>query len=236
MVAARRLDKWQEAYPTAAALVFASIVSIVLYLIGAAFNHGFHYYYLIWNLFLAWLPLLFVHLLLKMLRRQAWSSWSALIMSFLWLIFLPNSFYMVSDFIHLYDVMNANIMFNVAMLASFAFSGMLLGYLSVRMVHRQLLERGHGRNLSWGVVTFVLLVSAYAIYLGRVIRLNSWDFFTNFGAVLYSISDQVIHPGEYPSIIGITISFFIFLMLVYLSITRLSPLGIIRANETRIRR
>lgn len=202
-----------------------------MYAAGAIFNHGFYYYFLVWNLFLAWLPLLFIYILLKILKNQQWSGWPALGVSFLWLLFLPNSFYLISDFVHLYDVFNANVMYNIAMLASFAFSGLCLGYASLRSVHQQLLERGHEPKLAWWIVAVVLFLSSYAVYLGRIIRLNSWDFFTNFGAVLYSVSDQVVHPGNWPPVIGITVSLFIFLMTIYVVLWWLKPV-IITSNET----
>lgn len=229
--ASQSVRRFLDANPLLAALVGSSLVSLVLYVAGAVFNHGFYYYFLVWNLFLAWLPLLFIYILLKILKGQQWSDWPALGISFLWLLFLPNSFYLISDFVHLYDVFNANVMYNIAMLASFAFSGLILGYTSLRAVHQQLLSRGHRPRLAWWIVVVVLFLSSYAVYLGRIIRLNSWDFFTNFGAVLYSVSDQVVRPGNWPPVIGITVSLFVLLMTIYVVLWWLKPV-IITNNET----
>lgn len=202
-------------------LVSASGVSILLYLVGVLVNSGSDYYYLVWNLFLAWLPLVFIYFLLKILRRNLWSSWPALCLTFLWLIFLPNSFYMLSDFVHLTENPAGNLMFDIVLIGSFAFNGLVVGYLSLVKVHQCLVARGHSANFSLGLVGLTLLASSYAIYLGRVIRLNSWDFFTNFAGVLYSVSDQAIHPSNYPSVVGITLSFFVLLAMMYLVIWRL---------------
>lgn len=215
--------------PLAVTLVGASGISVVLYLIGAVANGGLNYYYLVWNLFLAWLPLAFAYFLLKILRQRLWSSWPALALTFLWLIFLPNSFYMLSDFVHLSDNPSANLMFNIVLIASFAFNGLILGYLSVMKIHRRLLARGHSLELSWSLIGLALLVSSYAIYLGRYIRLNSWDFFTNFLGVLYSVSDQVLHPSNYPAIVGLTISFFVLLTMIYVVVWRFNRYNL--ANE-----
>ena len=56
---------------------------------------------LIWNLFLAWLPYLFslVMVIAHRLRPRWW--WAQLIPGALWLLFLPNAFYIMTDFIHL---------------------------------------------------------------------------------------------------------------------------------------
>lgn len=214
----------------AATLVGASAVSVVLYLFGAVLNHDGEFHYLIWNLFLAWLPLIFAYFLFKILRNNLWSSWPALALTLLWLVFLPNSFYLISDFLHIFDVAGANAVYNVALFGSFAFNGLLLGYLSLWLVHKQLLARGHSRVLSWSLVSLVLLISSYAIFLGRYVRLNSWDVFTSFSAVLFSITDQVLHPSDYPAVIGVTLSFFALLATIYVVIWRLSS-DIIRTNE-----
>lgn len=211
-------------------LLLSSLVSVVLYILGAVFNHGSGLYFLIWNLFLAWIPLGLAWLLVTYLRGHLWSSWRGLGLTLLWLIFLPNCFYLLSDFLHLYDNLDANVTYNIALLASFAFNGMLLGYLSLGLVHRQLLARKHGLSVSWRLIGLVLAVSSYAIYLGRYIRLNSWDIFTNFSAVLVSISDQIFHPERYVLIIGITFSFFVLLMTIYIVMTRISS-DIIKSDE-----
>lgn len=221
--------KAHPSWPLALTLAGASGVSVALYLIGAVANGGLNYYYLVWNLFLAWLPLVFAYLLVKILKQNLWSSWPALSMTFLWLIFLPNSFYMLSDFVHLSDNLSANLMFNIVLISSFAFNGLVLGYLSVMKIHRRLLARGHSSDLSWLLISLTLIVSSYAIYLGRVVRLNSWDFFTNFLGVLYSVSDQFIHPGRYPSIIGLTASFFVLLTMIYVVVWRFNRYNL--ANE-----
>ncbi len=216
-------------------LAGASAVSLIFYVFGVMLNHGSDYYYLIWNLFLAWLPLAFAYLLVKYLHSgHLWSSWRGLALTFLWLVFLPNSFYLISDFVHLFDITSANITYNIAMLGSFAFDGLALGFLSLWAVHRQLIDRGHSVRLSWSLVGLVLLIASYAVYLGRYIRLNSWDVFTNFSSVLFSVSDQLFHPSGYPAIIGVTLSFFLLLATIYVVVWRLAGLtNIIEANERR---
>lgn len=214
-------------------LAGASGVSVALYLIGTAAGGGVGYYYLVWNLFLAWLPLAFVLILLKILEKDLWSSWPALGLTFLWLIFLPNSFYLLSDFVHLGDVTGANLMYGIVMFGSFAFDGLVVGFASLLLVHRSLLARRHSPVLAWSLIVVVLALASWAIYLGRYMRLNSWDFITNFVALLFSLSDQVLHPSGYPEMAGISAGFFVLLATIYLVIWRLAggAAGIISANE-----
>jgi uncharacterized membrane protein len=78
-----------------------TLVSVGLFGAGAVANRSLEFAYMLWNLFLAWLPVLVMIVLLRSLRTQLWSSWWMLALTFLWLILLPNSFYMISDFVHL---------------------------------------------------------------------------------------------------------------------------------------
>jgi uncharacterized membrane protein len=82
------------------ALLLSSGVSVLLY--GARFLRYDtpNWWFLNWNLFLAWLPLLFAWWLIKWLRKQPWLSWQGITLTVLWLAFLPNSFYISSDLIH----------------------------------------------------------------------------------------------------------------------------------------
>src|SRR5581483_2339654 len=117
------------------ALCVSSIVSELLFGYNALINHTLDFDYLSWNLLLAWLPLLFAIRLTAVLRRKLWSSWEALILSGLWLVFLPNSFYMISDFIHLQDVSQSSIVYDAVILTSFIYTGVTIGFSSLFLIH-----------------------------------------------------------------------------------------------------
>ena len=89
-------------------LLLLSAVSVGFFVATGIVYRSFGYWYLVWNLFLAWVPLGFVALLSVVLRRQRWSGWLGTLLTLLWLVFLPNSFYLVSDFIHLGDTGKSN--------------------------------------------------------------------------------------------------------------------------------
>src|SRR5581483_2917949 len=103
-------------------------VSVALFLAGAVANHSLRFGYLLWNLFLAWIPLLLAIILSQTLRRRLWSDWLPLLLTFLWLLMLPNSFYMISDFLHVQEVVRNDLLYDVVMFTSFIFTGVLLGF------------------------------------------------------------------------------------------------------------
>lgn len=196
------------------ALGASTLVSIGLFGYGALRNHSLDFSYLAWNLFLAWLPLVFAVRLVSVLQRKLWSSWEAMGLSVLWLVFLPNSFYMISDFIHLQDVQRVDVVYDTVMLTSFIYTGVTLGFSSLYLIHLQLRRRlSRLTAASW--VAFTLLVSSMAVYVGRDLRWNSWDILTNPGGLLFDISDRLLHPAAYPKMLVTIISFFLLLMSMY---------------------
>lgn len=205
---------WSAQTRVALALVTASLTSIGLFFAGAMRNHSMSFSYLMWNLFLAWLPLIFTVLLERILRRKLWSSWLALAMTALWLIFLPNSFYMISDFIHIQDVRRVDILYDVIMMTSFIVNGVILGYLSVYSIHRQLVARLRPRNANV-IIGLVFFLCSFAIYLGRDLRWNSWDVLVNPGGILIDVSDRILNPTAYPLMFTTTIGFTVLLVSFY---------------------
>lgn len=197
-------------------LVGLTGVSGALFVAGAAANHSSEFSYLIWNLFLAWTPLVIAMFLLRSLRTYRWSDWLPLALTFIWLLLLPNSFYMISDFVHVQDVVRNNLLYDVVMFTSFIFTGVLLGFSSLVMIHVELRKRITPRA-AHACITLILLLCSYAIYLGRDLRWNSWDVFTNPAGILFDVSDHFIHPFQSGVMYTTTISFFVLLGSLYVA-------------------
>lgn len=204
-------------------LATASAVSIGFYLVGALAAHDGAYWYLVWNLFLAWLPLLLAVCLVTRLPRHGWSSWPSIALTLLWLVFLPNSFYIVSDFVHL-SVQSNNVLFTAVMLLSFALNGLALGFLSLWLVHRELLTRFRART-AHELVGVILLLTSFAIYLGRNLRWNTWDVLTNPAGVLFDISDPFLNPRTHLVAFTTTLTFLALLGSIYWIVWQLAQLS-----------
>ena len=196
-------------------LVGLTGVSVVLYVAGAIANRSLQFGYMLWNLWLAWIPLLLSLALLRLLRRHLWSSWGALALTLLWLLFLPNSFYMISDFVHIQDVPRHNLLYDVVMFTACIFTAVLLGFSSLYTVHAELRKRMSLRASS-NIAAIILFLCSFAIYLGRDLRWNSWDVLVNPAGILFDISDHLIHPLHSGDMFTTTLSFFILLGSLYL--------------------
>jgi uncharacterized membrane protein len=187
----------------------ATAVSVAFFLYGAWQNHSWIHANLLWNLTLAWIPYVLSLVLIWLLKHRVWSSWPVLIVTALWLGFLPNAFYLITDFIHLFDVHRDDVVYDILMMGSFVTVGVLLGYASVGMIHEQLRRRMTDTTV-WGVIAAIFLASSFAIYVGRELRWNTWDIITNPTGILFDISERIINPGAHPQTFIITLSCFAF--------------------------
>lgn len=205
----------------AQALLISNAACLFLFLLRSIESDSSRYWFLIWNLFLGWLPLGFAWWLSRCLQKGSWSRPGSVILTFLWLGFLPNSFYLVSDLIHLHATGEVSLLYDVVMFSLFIFNAYVAGFLSLYLVHRELLKR-LTRYQAHTVVGGVLLVCCFAIYLGRSLRWNTWDVLVNPAGLLFDVSDRIINPGAHPQAIVTTSTFFILLGCMYMVIWQLA--------------
>jgi len=129
--------------------------------------------WLVWNLFLAWIPLALALLLYERSRAGASARVLAPI-AVLWLVFFPNAPYLVTDLKHIGNGGSVPVLYDVLLLSGGAWAGLLLGLTSLFLVHA-VSRRLVGVVNAWALVVGVLALSSFGIYLGRVQRWNSWD-------------------------------------------------------------
>ena len=160
-----------------AALALLSLFSVAL--VGARYAYSREPLFggLIWNLFLAWIPF---GLAIFVYDRHRTGARTATLLPFgaLWLLFLPNAPYIVTDFKHLEETGGAPLWFDVVVIAAPAWTGMLLGFLSLYLVQAVVRELV-GRAVGWVVAIGALGLASFGVYLGRVQRWNSWDLLTD---------------------------------------------------------
>ena len=169
------------------------------------------YSFLVWNLFLAAIPAVAAALFVRAKSAIAQTCWFAV-----WLLFLPNAPYIVTDFMHLYPRPHAPLWFDVALILSFAGTGLLLGYSSLADV-QSVIARRFGNAAGWSVAFTALLLSGVGIYMGRFLRWNSWDAFTNPLEMSSYIVSRVANPLSHLRPIGVTVIYGIGLVLGYLA-------------------
>lgn len=214
-----KLPRRSPATNMAIALLLASGMSLFLYGVIVQRMGALVFTYLPSNLLLAWIPVLLALWLGKLLRTHLWSSWSALAVTGLWLVFLPNSFYVITDLIHLEGVYPDDLVASAVVFFAFTLTGLLLGYTSVYLVHGWLRARV-GARYAFVLIAGVFLLCSLAIYIGRDLRWNSWDVLAHPTGLLFELSDRLIHPSEYGKIATVAGGFFVLLLSMYETLLR----------------
>lgn len=169
--------------------------SVALVLMRAMWTQTGYYLFLLWNLFLAVVPLFASALLRRAAERKANDLMQFALLA-LWLLFLPNAPYILTDLVHLNPDGSRLYWYDLGMVLSCAGTGLLLGYASLFDVH-ELFERRFGERFGWSVAVVALLASGYGVYLGRVQRWNSWDVVTNPHGLFMSIVDTALNPAQH---------------------------------------
>ncbi|WP_346007795.1 DUF1361 domain-containing protein [Janibacter terrae] len=152
--------------------------------------------FLHWNLFLAWVPYVLA-LALLVLHRVRSPGWLLVGLGVVWLLFLPNAPYILTDFIHVGAIPGAPLWFDVLLIGAFAGTGLLLGLASLLLVHHVVAARV-GHLAGWVLAIGSLALSSLGIYLGRFPRFNSWDVLTNprglVDVIAYRLADPLGNP------------------------------------------
>lgn len=173
-------------------------------------NHN--YAFMLWNLFLAAIPLA-LSLGLPRVRRLP----NALPLLAVWLLFLPNAPYVLTDLIHLTPHHRGQVplWLDLLMLLSFALVALWFGFQSLQIVQRWFALR-YSNVMSWIVSLGSLGLSGFGVYLGRFERWNSWDIVRRPGSLLGDIASRFLDPLAHSQTWGFTLGFGMLLILAYL--------------------
>ena len=192
-----------------------SLVNIILFNLRVLITGSTRYSFIPWNLALAWVSLVLAIVLARNLKHRPWSDWQNLLLSAAWLAFLPNAWYVLTDFIHVFPNAEISQLYDIILVSLLVFTGFALGFASLFLVHRELLRRFSPAR-SYLVIEGVILIASFAIYIGRDLRWNSWDVIANPG-VLINVSDKIIDPFGSPRSITVTALFFTLISSLYLA-------------------
>lgn len=201
-----------------------SAACLVLFVCRLAVTGTPRYWFIPENLFLAWISLIAAWLLLRGLEKKRWLSWQNIGLSLLWLMFLPNSWYVLTDYIHVYPTGEVSEIFDIGLISLLVLAGFTLGFTSLYMVHKQFLKR-FSPGISHSLAALVLLLSSFAIYLGRHLRWNTWDVITDPGGIILNVTDRVLNPFAHSGAFNTTALFFLILGVIYTAVWRLLPAG-----------
>ncbi|MDI1235191.1 MAG: DUF1361 domain-containing protein [bacterium] len=202
--------------------LFSVIIAGCVALIGLRFivHTDRTFLFLLWNFFLALIPLALSSLLLQM-NQQKMKVSAMLFVGVCWMLFFPNAPYMLTDFIHIAYGHPHWMFLDILTISWFAVSALLAALISMNDVSNVLLSRYHRKRVSVMVLGLSML-AGFGIYLGRYLRFNSWDILHKPDVLFLQIGERLIDPFSYSKTWFITFGFGLLIYLIHIGLVYIS--------------
>lgn len=187
-------------------LVVLGLLSIALMLLRIKITHDIYLLFLIWNLFLGYIP----YFLSSEIKNTVPGTYKFYLLILGWLLFLPNSFYLLTDFVHLHHNSDLQYLFDALLLACFSIAGFYAGISSMLHIHG-LFKMKYTNRRTWQLIAAMCYLTSFGVYLGRILRFNSWDVLSKPIDLFFNILESIenFHTYEF------TFYFGTFILIVY---------------------
>lgn len=197
-------------------LTLSITFTIVLLSARVIYSKELVYLFYLWNTFLAILPFYFSKQLLKLKRI----NYKAVLLLVAWLLFFPNAPYIITDIFHFEKRPPIPVWYDLTMVVSATWNGLLLGILSLMQVEIFLMNHLKKKWVSLFVFS-CLCLCGYGVYLGRFLRYNSWDIVLKPLLIFYSSTNQILHPLQNLSVWAFTFVFSTMLYIIYATLKQM---------------
>jgi uncharacterized membrane protein len=189
---------------------------VCIFLVAArvAFTETGYHLGLIWNLFLAWIPFILSYLAHSISWRRFSLYLVIPIIAIFWLLFFPNAPYMLTDLQDLARrTTGAPLWYDVIIVVWCSWTAMLLGVISLYIM-QDIVQRTFGRFIGWSFVFTISALGSFGVYVGRFVRLNSWDILQDPAETAMEILGIIIDPSR--RLAAFLVSYTVFFLFVYL--------------------
>ncbi|HVO74293.1 MAG TPA: DUF1361 domain-containing protein [Ignavibacteriaceae bacterium] len=197
-----------------ASIFLLGLFSFTLYLCRVIYTGSFEFLFLNWNLFLASIPFLISSLII--LHGLQKNKKLLLLWILCWILFFPNSPYILTDLFHLNMSTRAPAWYDLILILSYSWTALLCGAVSLMDIEK-VLAGILGRGKATAFIVVYLFLSGFGIYLGRYQRWNSWSVLDNPSGLFGNIFNIFAHPLAHPKSWALTILVGTLLNLLYFS-------------------
>jgi len=172
-------------------LTISMALSVVLLMVRIKLHQSFYLLFLVWNLFLAIIPFAITTYLTSQPKLHKFT----LFIGFgIWLLFLPNAPYIVTDLLHLTKTDQQFLWLDILVIMSFAFNGLMLFFLSLSDMEK-LLKQHLKPKFIIPILLSIFGLTAFGIYLGRFLRYNSWEILNNPLGIFSDMFRLIFEPN-----------------------------------------
>ena len=175
------------------------------------------YLFLVWNIFLAWVPFIISSGFAKLSNK---ATWKQVLIFCCWLAFFPNALYIVTDLIHLEIESSVPKWFDAVLLFSASVAGLMMAFISLYKAE-VFLEKTRLSKFRPALIFLILFLGSFGVYLGRFLRWNSWDIISNPLKLILSIGHQIIAPFDHLQTWTVTGTLTVFFYLLYFSVKKM---------------
>lgn len=165
------------------------------------------------NLFLAWIPYILSIVAVEIHESRRPSKPLLWLTAFTWFIFFPNAPYLITDFAYL-NWTHSDVWQRVGIFTVFSLAGLLLANISLLQMH-MLIRARRGRVAGWVLVGTTLGMAGLGVFMGRFLRLNSWEVFQHPGMVVDAVKAAFDQPIQGVRPLGFSLHFSAILFVVY---------------------
>ena len=209
-------------------LILSISFTTILIIFRIIFSQELTYIFLAWNIFLAIIPLWFSR---KLLQQKEFRTKSVLLL-FLWLIFYPNAPYIITDLFHYTDRPPIPFWFDLLIMISAVWNGLILGLISLLQVEQFLSLHIQPYKVK-ALVILSFFLCGYGIYIGRFLRYNTWDVIAQPKGLLIDTIQNSIHPFHHPRTWAFTVLFAVMMAVIYYTLKSL--IDLFRVNVYKIK-
>lgn len=181
-------------------IIILTILAVVLNILRVIIWGKMSFFYILWNIFLAFIPFVISFLLLSLSKEGKLNKVVFIVGFILWMLFIPNAPYIITDFIHLGEIHAVPVLYDILLLFSSASIGLILGFNSLFHIE-QIIKTKYPKHITSLLMGIIMIMISFGVYLGRFLRFNSWDIFINHISLVNNIwkifSQAAIHMEVY---------------------------------------
>jgi len=198
-------------------IIILTIFSVILIILRVIIWQKYSFVYILLNILLAFIPFFISYFLLFYFRKEKESVNNIVIIigGLLWLLFIPNSIYIITDFVHLGVVRAVPIIYDAILLFSSALLGLILGLMSISHIE-QIIRMKFSKRITFIFIGIIIFLIGFGVYLGRFWRFNSWDIFSQPLTLFNSLGEIFRNSTNLVESLLYSTLFFIFIIIFYI--------------------
>jgi uncharacterized membrane protein len=201
-------------------LILCTSLSVLLLVGRVGYSSSISYVFLVWNLLLAFIP----YAISSYVHSNRQRLIPLIFWSVLWLLFLPNALYIITDLKHLRERPFIPVWYDCLLLFSFSALALLFGLLSLYKMN-MVIKKYTSTIMQHILLIMISILTGFGVYLGRVERWNSWDLFTKPISLLTECSSLIKMPYVwcFSAIYGLAFLFMYYIILSLINFENETP-------------